>query len=526
MRTLAALALFAFAAPNVASAQLMEAVLLGNAGGRPTGILAAPGVPDQMYVAEKTGRVFVFRNGSIVSTPCLDIRGLVDGEGENGLLGMAFDPDFETNRTFYLSYTLEGTAFGDSVVSRWQMLPGTDDFADPNSEEILFGPYPQTSFGHKAGDLAIGLDGMLYVGLGDGDAGSSTMSGAAQDLSDPRGSVLRIDPSIPAPYVPADNPYVGTPGADPYIWAPGFRNPYRIDVDPLTGDLYVGDVGGGRWEEVTRLPAGQGAINAGWPCTEGPQCVTHPSCSCASPTLTGPLVAKSHNAPDQFCAMIGGVVYRGDDIPGLYGQYIYSDFCSAGVHGIIDPAGAAIPVDYSDVIVNPGTGFQISTPGDIGRGPDGEIYIAEHYSARIWKIVPKAGAEAYCDSLPNSSGAVATLAVTGSTSLADANMSLEVTDLPPSSFGFFIVSPERGLDPNFSGSDGVLCVGAPIFRWNDVVSDSGAAGTVTRTTDFTDLPFGVSIAAGETWNFQYWTRDLNPIPTSNTSSAVAVTFAP
>lgn len=523
---LAAAAALALPATSSAAPQLFEAVNIGSVADRPTGIAFAPGVSSQMYVAAKKGRIWIFRNGSMVGTPFLDIRDRVDQEGENGLLGFAFDPDFQTNGSFYVSYTMANTPFGDSVVSRFQVVPGSIDVADPASETILWGPFPQQSFGHKSGDLEMGIDGTIYVAIGDGDGGVAPGPSTAQDLSDPRGSILRIDPNVPHPHVPADNPYVTTPGAHPHIWASGFRNPFRIDVDPATGDVYVADVGASRWEEVTRLPFGVAGMNGGWPCMSGSECLADPSCVCPSPSLTAPVMAKGHGAPDGYCAIIGGVVYRGDDIPELAGQYLYTDFCSGKFNGVADPSGTPTDVDHTAALSNPVTGAPIAFVGDFGRDHEGEVYFAEHYSARLWKIVPKAGIEPYCDSNPNSSGAVATLAITGSTSLAAADLTLDVTDLPATTFGFFLMSQGRTVFPNFFGSDGVLCVAPTIHRWNDVIFDSGPDGSVSRTTDLTDLPFGVTFAAGETWHFQYWTRDSNPGPTSNTSSAVAVTFEP
>ncbi len=226
----------------LSSAQEMEAVLLGNSAGRPTAMAFAPGVDDQFYVAEKGGRIFIFRNGNYVPTPFLDIRSIVHNPGESGLLGFIFDPDFQTNGYFYVAYTTNGNQ-GDSMLSRFSIQPGNVNAADPNSEQIIWGPITQLSSGHKAGDLEFGPDGMLYHALGDGDGGSANNLGTAQDLSDPRGKILRFDVRLPYPHIPPDNPYVNSPSADGRIWASGFRNPYRIDIDPVTGDVYVGDVG-------------------------------------------------------------------------------------------------------------------------------------------------------------------------------------------------------------------------------------------------------------------------------------------
>ena len=135
----------------------------------------------------------------------------------------------------------------------------------------------------------------------------------------------------PFPHVPVDNPFISTPGAEPHIWARGFRNPWRFDIDPVTGDLYVADVGTSIAEEITRLPAGVGGLNGGWPCVEGFSCRTHASCVCTDPGLIDPIATFGHGPPDNFCSLTGGVVYRGTAIPALSGQVLYADFCTGYV---------------------------------------------------------------------------------------------------------------------------------------------------------------------------------------------------
>ncbi|MEO0661551.1 MAG: PQQ-dependent sugar dehydrogenase, partial [Planctomycetota bacterium] len=479
-------------------------------------------VDDQAYVATKQGRIWVFRNGTYLSTPFLAIQSIVQDAGEGGMVGFTFDPDFQNNGAFYVAYGLEGTTFGDVVVARYTTLPGTDDVADPNSEEILFGPSPQFAGQHKSGDLEFGPDGMLYFAYGDSDPARIDLP--SQDLSDPRGKILRFDVSA-APYIPADNPYVGTPGANPYIWATGFRNPWRIDLDPLTGDLYVADVGTSRWEEVTRFPAGIGGGNGGWPCVEGDECTPGiTGCVCPSPAYTPPIAQRAHSAPDSFCSITGGVVYRGSAIPGLQGQYLYTDFCTGTIRGIRGPDLALVDVDHTAQL-SPG-GQPVRFVADIGRDNDGEIWFVQHYSAEVWRIVPRSGFESYCPANANSTGAGAVITASGSASIGAANLTLQVTDLPPNQFGLFITSEVRDATPFVGGNQGILCLGAPVLRWNSPIFDSGAAGMVSRTTDYTDLPFGMTVQPGDTWNFQYWTRDQNPGVTSNTSSAVGVTFEP
>lgn len=515
------------AAPAVsaspATPQGFEASLLGNTPDRPTTLGFAPGVNDRMYVATKRGRIWVFQNGSYLNPPFLDIRSQVNDGGENGLLGFVFDPDFQTNGHFYVAFTT-GAGSGDSMISRFTVPQGSLNAADPNSEEIIWGPIPQQTMGHKGGDLEFGTDGMLYHSIGDGDGGSAMNLGTAQDMSDPRGKVLRFDVAAPFPHVPQNNPYVGTAGADPHIWAMGFRNPWRLEVDPQSGDVYVADVGASRWEEITRLPSGASGLNGGWPCMEGDQCLTHSACVCTAPTIVSPVHSIAHTGPGAYCSITGGVMYHGSAIPSLTGHLLYADFCTGQFGALGDAAGTPSPVDISSQILNAGN--PIYSVVDFACDNQGEIYFVEHYSAKIWKIVPAGGFQNYCQTNSNSSGNPAAIAASGSSSIAAGNLTLTVTNLPLNTFGFFLTANSQAFVQNFAGSDGNLCVGQPLYRWIDNVYNAGSTGSVSRTTDLTDLPNGVSISAGETWNFQYWTRDSNPSVTSNTSDAVAVTFLP
>lgn len=514
----ALLALTCAGLSSSASAQRLEPVLVATAAGRPTSIAFAPGVTDQYYVAEKTGRIWVMRDGTYLQTPFMDLRPLVNDTGEGGLLGMAFDPDFQANGYFYLSYTVGDNA-GDSVVARYSIQSGSLEVGDPGSAEVLFGPLVQSTDRHKGGDLGFGPDGMLYFSLGDG-----VQALEAQDLASPRGKIHRFDPDLPFPHAPADNPFVGTAGAVPTVWAYGFRNPWRFDIDPDTGDLYVGDVGEGALEEITRLEGAMGGANAGWPCKEGSACFAGGLCDCNDPSFVDPIAELTHAAPDSACSITGGVIYRGSAIPSLAGQYVFTDFCSGSYYRVEDPSGAAPGVVDVSADVQAG-GMPIRFVVEFARDAEGEIYFVTHYGAEIFKLVPRAGFETYCESAPNSSGSAAVLTPSGSASIAAANLTLSVGQLPTNALGYFILSQARADVPGFGGSQGVLCVGQPIARWSAIVLQSGAAGQVSLTTDLTDLPPTVIPTAGATWNFQYWTRDANPAATSNTSNAAAVTFA-
>ena len=507
------------------AAQDYEPVLLGTGAGRPTALEFAPGVDDQLYFAEKQGRVFRFRDGNYVGTPVLDIRSMVDQIGESGLLGLTFDPDFETNGHFYLSYNSVGAVgVGDSVVSRFTMNPGSVDIADPMSEQIIWS-YPQQTDGHKGGDLEFGPDGMLYLSIGDGDAGSAMNLPTSMDLTDPRGSILRFDLGVPYPHVPADNPYAGSAVNDEHIWVSGFRNPFRLDIDPVTGDAYVGDVGASAAEEITRISAANDVGKfAGWPCREGFDCRGFTGCVCPGPEYVDPIAVLGHGSPDNACAIMGGTVVRGGVVPSLEGTYLFTDFCSGRFYRIDDPSGAANVVEISSVLNRDG-GNPIRYIVDFTVGNDGRVYFCSHYGAEIWVLDPMSPFSTYCTTEPNSTGQTASIVLSGSASLAAGAMQLDVTNLPPAAPGIFLMSRTTVLLPTFNGSQGTLCVNTPIYRWlAGGLADAG--GNVTHVTDFQDLPPQVTFQPGDTWHFQYWSRDLNPMPTSNTSNGATVLFVP
>ncbi|QDV08609.1 Quinoprotein glucose dehydrogenase B precursor [Planctomycetes bacterium Poly30] len=527
-----ALALAGFAAPAfalapaVASAQDFEPVLLGTAAGRPTAIEFAPGVDDQLYLSDKQGRVWRFRDGNYVGTPVLDIRASVDDTGEGGLIGFVFDPEFEMNGYFYLAYNMVSTtALSATVISRFTMMPGSVDIADPASEHIIKGPIPQQTEGHMGGDLEFGPDGMLYHAIGDGDAGSALNLPTAMDLSDPRGKVLRFDVRAPHPHVPADNPYAGSTTNDPHIWVSGFRNPFRLDVDPVTGDVFVGDVGASTAEEITRISVATDVGGfAGWPCREGFDCRNFPGCVCTGTTDIDPIAVLGHTSPDFACAIMGGTVVRGGPVASLEGSYLFTDFCSGRFYRIDDPSGAASVVEISDVL-NAGGGSPIRYVVDFTVGNDGLVYFCSHYGAQVWVLEPRGGFGTYCQAASNSTGLAASIVLSGSPSISRGALQIDVTNLPPAATGIFILSQSTLSLPNFNGSQGTLCVNLPIYRWSAGGAASGS-GTVSYLSDLTDLPPQVSIAPGETWYFQYWHRDLNPLPTSNASNGASVLFLP
>jgi len=279
-----------------------------------------------LFVTEQRGVIYSFSaSNSQQANVFLDITDRVnEGGTEEGLLGLAFDPDYRDNGYFYVYYTAVGPLR--SVLSRFNRDQGDTGVADPESEVVIMEiaePYSN----HNGGQLAFGSDACLYIGVGDGGSGGDPL-GNGQNLSTPLGSILRIDVSGlsgPGDYtIPGDNPFVGTEGARGEIWAYGLRNPWRFSFDSETGLLWAGDVGQSSWEEIDIITRG---ADYGWNIMEGFHCYS-PSTGCDQSGLTLPLVEYDHS---QGCAVIGGYVYHGDQIPSLQGDYVYGDYCSGNI---------------------------------------------------------------------------------------------------------------------------------------------------------------------------------------------------
>jgi glucose/arabinose dehydrogenase len=279
---------------------------------------------DRLFVVEQPGTIRIIQDGQVLPIPFLDIRDRVnDNASERGLLGMAFHPNYDENGFFYLNYTGQD---GHTMVSRFQVSSKPNQ-ADPDSELALLRiqqPYPN----HNGGDVKFGPDGMLYVGTGDGGSGGDPQ-GNGQSLDTLLGKLLRIDVDGGQPYaIPADNPFVGQDTL-PEIWAYGLRNPWRFSFDRLTSDLYIADVGQNMWEEINFQPAeSTGGVNYGWNLREG----RHPFASEITEGLTDPIAEYSH---DFGCSVTGGVIARDPSLPAWNGVYLYGDYCSGNIWGLL-----------------------------------------------------------------------------------------------------------------------------------------------------------------------------------------------
>jgi len=335
-------------------------------------VTAPPGDTSRVLIVQQTGQVRVLRNDTLLATPFLDISGLVSCCGEQGLLGLAFHPQYAANGFFFVNYT---DATGSTRVARYR-VSANPNVADQGSASIVL-TQAQPFSNHNGGMLAFGPDGYLYIGLGDGGSGGDPL-GNGQNLGTLLGKLLRIDVDGASPYaVPATNPFVGVAGVRPEIWASGLRNPWRFSFDRITGDLYIGDVGQSAREEVDVQPAASpGGQNYGWNVMEGFIC--YAAVSCSQTGLTLPVLDYPHT---DGCAITGGYVYRGARVPILAGRYLYSDYCTGFVRSFRFQGGQA--TDPRDWSMNLPLGGSVTSFGEDARG---EVYVAIQ-SGSVYRIV-------------------------------------------------------------------------------------------------------------------------------------------
>jgi glucose/arabinose dehydrogenase len=319
----------------------------------------------RLFIIEKVGRIRIFQDGQLVDFPYLDITDRVgSGGNEQGLLGLAFHPNYEGNGLFFVNYTDRN---GDTVLARYRVT-ADPNVADPSSELVLL-RVSQPFQNHNGGVLAFGPDGHLYAGLGDGGSAGDPR-GNGQNLDALLGKILRLDVDSAEPYaIPADNPFGNE------IWAYGLRNPWRMSFDSLTGDLYIGDVGQNQWEEIDYEAAGStGGINFGWNYLEG----THPfeGNPPQGAQLVPPVAEYSHS--EGGCSVTGGYVYRGT-MPEWNGIYLYGDYCSGIVWGLIQSNGG-----WQNQVLFRGVGRITS----FGQDQAGEVYLILD-SGQILRLSPQ-----------------------------------------------------------------------------------------------------------------------------------------
>ena len=336
----------------------------------------------RLFLVQQTGQVRIVQNGALLSTAFLDIHTIIQCCGEQGLLGLAFDPNYKSNGFFYVYYTAPtaGNIGGQEIIARYQRSAADPNLADPSSGMVVLAiPHPDQQ-NHNGGKIAFGPDGYLYSGPGDGGGGNDPFQ-TGQSLKDLRAKLLRIDVHSGSPYaIPPSNPFAGSACATacPEIWAYGLRNPWKFTFDRLTGDLFIADVGQGAWEEVDFQAVGAaGGANYGWSVCEGNHLLGSTTTLC---TLTGdvrPIVEYGHDAAGGN-VITGGYRYRGTRVPVLSGRYLYADFGS----GHVWAAQANENGTWSTQLVTTQGG--IST---FGEDESGELYVSDYGSGTLYKIV-------------------------------------------------------------------------------------------------------------------------------------------
>ncbi len=355
----------------------LELQLVTSAVSRPVAVRHAGDGSGRLFIVEQAGTVAVYDPaGGGPPTTFLDIESVVDDSGnEQGLLGLAFHPDYATNGFFYVNYTRDPGAGLDRTVIERYSVSADPDVADPDSGFVIL-EINQDFSNHNGGDIHFGPDGYLYIGMGDGGSGGDP-NNRAQNLGQLLGKMLRIDvDGAPAERggflcglvnnyaIPADNPFVGTAGACDEIWAYGVRNPWRFSFDRMTGDLLIGDVGQNAWEEIDFQPADSaGGENYGWDCREG----AHPfpgGSTCSGPVVD-PILEYSHSGGN--CSVTGGFRYRGTVIGGFAGTYVYADYCSGRIwFATQDGPGNWSSIEWMNTTISV-TSF--------GEDEDGELYL-------------------------------------------------------------------------------------------------------------------------------------------------------
>jgi glucose/arabinose dehydrogenase len=341
---------------------------------KPVFLTYPPGDTQRLFVVEQTGVIRIIKNGILLPAAFLDITDSVTKGDEQGLLGLAFAPNYATSGRFFVSYTApRGGNAGHAVIARYQVSANAD-LADPNSAVVILtqdDPYDN----HNGGMIAFGPDTYFYFGLGDGGGGGDPLN-SGQNPNDFFASILRLDVSGNTYTIPPTNPFANSATAAHEVWSYGLRNPWRWSFDRQTGDLYIGDVGQNALEEVdVQAAASPGGENYGWNIMEGFSCYGGGTCNQTGLKL--PVLDYTHS---DGCAVVGGYVYRGSALPSITGQYFYSDNCTSFIRSFHwTGTGITDEKDWPNLAIS-------GNVSSFGEDAAGELYIVD-LGGNIFKVV-------------------------------------------------------------------------------------------------------------------------------------------
>lgn len=484
-----------FLVPQLAHAQTLHTKLVTDALHRPTNLVSPPGDLHRAFVTEQwTGEIRVLKDGMLAHTPFLTITDVGTGANQ-GLLGLAFHPDFATNGKLYVDVT---DATGATHIRQYTVSASNADVADPASAvNVLSIPHPPSSI-HNGGCLQFGPDGFLYQGMGDGGGADDPLNNA-QNLDVLLGKLLRIDvdgddfPNDPTRNyaIPPTNPFAGaTAGADE-IHSYGLRNPCRFSFDRVTGDLFLPDIGQLVAEELNFVPRDVVGRNFGWRCREGMDCTGLAGCACSDTTMVSPFHTYSHA---QGCNVVGGFVYRGESVPSLHGTYFFADYCSDRIWSLrFEPHSGVTELRDRTAELAP-SGSQasqsITSIRAFGEDARGELYVLEE-DGQVWRIEGPPPGAAVCTGdgmplvcpcagngypghgCPNSRSVAGALLFAVGTTTPD-TVRLTATRMSATSACVFLAG--TALDPAGQPfGDGVRCVTGALTRMSAKTAVHGAA---------------------------------------------------
>ena len=374
-----------------------SAELIADGFDKPVFVTSHPTNANILYVVEQDGFIRIIKNGIKMETPFLDIQDRVHipfyPADERGFLGFAFHPNYGISKKIFIHYSDKS---GNTVVSSMKVLD--DGFVDLNSEDIIL-ELEQPFSNHNGGSIVFGKDDYLYIALGDGGSAGDPEN-RAQNKTNMFGSILRVDVNVKSGYtIPNSNPFVNNDNISPEIWAYGLRNPWRISFDKLNGDLYIGDVGQNKWEEINWIPYQRSGddINFGWKLMEGNHCFENDS-KCNNHNSILPIFEYPNDAKYiktilgikqknlHGCSVTGGYVYRGKNIPEIYGRYFFGDYCTGKIWSLVNNNG--VVSDFSDhtELVMTAIGKKEFYLSSFGEDINGELYIVD-YNGSVYKLI-------------------------------------------------------------------------------------------------------------------------------------------